>query len=214
MMAANPVIAATIIPARTSFAIPVTRPSSTAADDADAEHTDGCPAHVYPFSSKHTALQPSEETVLPSSHASEEVLIASPQTCVHLDLPHTKGGHDHPASTKLQSALHPSPLLVLPSSHCSRPASLESPQAVLQTLGFASVHVYPHFKEHKEGCPAHVYPFSSKHTALQPSEESVLSSSHASEEVLIPFPQTCVCVQLGPEKPSVHVVQIELPAYE
>jgi hypothetical protein len=176
----------------------VTRPSSAAADNADAEHTDGCPEHVYPFSSKHAALQPSVEAVLPSSHASEVVLIPSPQACVHPDLPHTKGGHDHPASTKLQSALHPSPLLMLPSSHFSRPASWESPQVVLQTLGCASEHVYPH---------------STEHTALQPSLETVLSSSHASEAVLIPSPQPCFFVQLGPEKPSAHA-QLELPAYE
>ncbi len=103
---------------------------------------------------------------------------------VHLDLPHAKGGHDHPASTELQSALHPSPLSVLPSSHFSRPASWESPQVVLQTLGRASEHVYPH---------------STEHTALQPSLAAVLPSSHASEVVLIPSPQTGV--QLGPEKP-------------
>jgi hypothetical protein len=67
--------------------------------------------------------------------------------------------------------------MVLPSSHVSFPASLESPQLVLQTLGCAAVQLYPH---------------STVHTVLQPSLAAVLPSSHASEEVLIPFPQMCI----------------------
>jgi hypothetical protein len=120
---------------------------------------------VYPHSTEHTALQPSLAAVLPSSHASEELLIPFPQACVQLDLPHAKGGHDHPASTELQSALHPSPLMVLPSSHVSMPASLESPQVVLQTCLEIAVP------------PEQVYPHSTVHPAEQPSPAAVLPSS-------------------------------------
>jgi hypothetical protein len=71
--------------------------------------------------------------------------------------------------------------MVLPSSHVSLPERLESPHVVLQTLGCAAVQLNPHSTAHPE---------------LQPSPAAVLPSSHPSEVVLIPFPQTSVQLDL------------------
>src|SRR5437764_247109 len=92
-----------------------------------------------PGSSVHVALQPSLETVLPSSHCSLPASTPSPHmgtaTAVQgPPLPPTLG-QVKPASTIVQSAVHPSPPIVLPSSHASPGSMWALPQTQMSTHG-------------------------------------------------------------------------------
>src|SRR5687768_7833212 len=76
--------------------------------------TNGVP-HVPPApdSIKHASLQPSPDSLLPSSHCSPPTTMPSPQ----------------PAVSLWQEPLQPSPVTRLPSSHCSEPSLMPSPHA-------------------------------------------------------------------------------------
>src|ERR1700722_7222982 len=117
--------------------------------------------HVYPVpvSSVQVELQPSPETVLPSSHCSCGNLRPSPQTAVQVP-PLQDGSTVHVGE-------HPSNGIRLPSSHCSEPSLTPSPQRVgWQTEMGAG------------GVEAQAKPGSILHVALQPSPETLFPSSH------------------------------------
>src|ERR1017187_2603033 len=98
--------------------------------------------HVQPVSMVHVELQPSPDTVLPSSHASCGNFSPSPHTAVHVPPLH------------LGSMVHvgeqPSYGMRLPSSHSSKPSFTPSPHTVRWQTDCGAV-----------GCVAHAKPGSS-----------------------------------------------------
>jgi hypothetical protein len=130
------------------------------------------PQHTYPGSTEHSALQPSPETELPSSHHSKPVLSPSPHVGVHV--PEV---HSHPSSG-VQKALHPSLERVFPSSHCSQPLINPSP------------HVGSHTLSESQNLE-HVHASSIVHELEHPSPSLSFPSSHPSQNTeIMPSPHT------------------------
>src|SRR5580693_8079799 len=132
-----------------------------------------------PVSSVQVELQPSPETVLPSSHCSCGNLRPSPQTAVQVP-PLQDGSTVHVGE-------HPSNGIRLPSSHCSEPSLIPSPQTVAWQTDMGDDPVVAQAK-----------PGSILQVELQPSPETVLPSSHWSVPSTIPLPQYASRVQSDP----------------
>lgn len=127
---------------------------------------DDPPTQLYPSSVVHDELQPSPETVLPSSHCAEN-LIPSPHVSLHAvaGLLATLVVHIKPVSF-FHVLLHPSWLRLLPSSHCSETESrMPSPQ------------IGEHMSARVAFPPTHAYPVSVLQLFVQPSPDTVLPSS-------------------------------------
>src|SRR5690606_34837819 len=124
-------------------------------------------------SRKHSAEQPSNGSVLPSSQLSAPSTMPFP----HSASVHVLGSPSHflPCST-LQRSEQPSPFSLLPSSHCSDAATNPSPQRAI------SRHGSPGAAQLKPGSTW-------RHWASQPSPDSSLPSSQASSDVNSPLPQ-------------------------
>lgn len=126
---------------------------------------------VYPVSIVHVLLHPSPGYILPSSQASLAATTLSPQVEVQ-----TEGSS--PVQVKSSSRVHAEEHPFIGSkfrvSQASSDAFLPSPQVDL----------------HVEGYPVQVKPNSISHMLLHPSPETVLPSSHYSEEEIIPSPHT------------------------
>src|SRR5580692_7712715 len=128
-------------------------------------------------------LQPSPETMLPSSHCSAPAMMPSPHA---LATHFVSGvGHCHPGSS-MHVDEQPSPDTALPSSHVSLPVTLPSPHLTVETHG-ASGWGQTKFA-------------SSWHSELQPSPETVLPSSHCSpmSRSTTPSPQNSIFLQAVP----------------
>src|SRR5690606_5435394 len=113
-----------------------------------------CPSQF--GSRRHSAEQPSNGRVLPSSQASAPSTTPSPQTVAA----HTLGAPSHllPSSTRQRSE-QPSPGSTLPSSHCSEGATTPSPQRAI------TMHGLPGSAQLKPGSSA-------RQVATQPSPDS------------------------------------------
>ena len=121
----------------------------------------------HPGSIMQSALQPSPEVVLPSSHSSSSSLRPSPHGEAQPEVPTQTG-------SARQSALQPSPPKTLPSSHDSSPSRTPSPQ----TVGWQAT---PGVGQAEPG--------STRHASLQPSPGMSLPSSQVSPPITMPSPQ-------------------------
>lgn len=144
------------------------------------------PAHVYPSSiAEQSPLQPSSETVLPSSHASEPTRLPSPHTATHVSLP-LKWPPEHVKPGSIwHVGLHPSPAIVLLSSHVSYECQRmrrPSPQRGRQLST-------PPTPEPSVTDELHSKPTSMRHSESQPSAPIVLLSSQLSAVLRMPLPQ-------------------------
>src|SRR5580692_10457317 len=88
---------------------------------------------VQPFSIWQVELQPSPETVFPSSHCSPVSMIPSPQTAVRLHLPPEHFG------SRVQVGEQPSYGMRFPSSHSSVPSTMPLPHTVFLQADFMAV---------------------------------------------------------------------------
>src|SRR5260221_350420 len=135
-------------------------------DAAGAWLTDG---QLQPVSIVQVELQPSPDSVLPSSHCSCGNFRPSPHTAVHVP-PLQRGSTPHQGE-------QPSYGLRLPSSHCSKPCTRRS----------------PHTSVEEHGAPGtwHTKNGSRRHVELQPSPPMPLPSSHCSPSPawITPSPQ-------------------------
>jgi len=174
----------------------------------------------YPTSTdRQSALHPSPDTKLPSSHTSSPVSIESPHVVEHTL--GSAGLHAYPHST-VHADEHPSPSTVLPSSHpsdvvitslphtswqvdtphagllhshpCSAPLQSSRHPSAAPPSSHASSPASiesPHVDEQLLGFSSlHVYPHSTVHADEHPSSDNVSPSSHPSPGVLTPFPHT------------------------
>ena len=121
----------------------------------------------HPGSSLQSALQPSPEVALPSSHSSPSSLRPSPHGEAQPEVPMQTG-------SARQSALQPSPPNTSPSSHDSSPSRTSSPQ----TVGWQAT---PGVGQAEPG--------STRHASLQPSPGMSLPSSQVSPPITMPSPQ-------------------------
>ena len=166
---------------------PAAAPAHSAHEASQAWHMsvlfDPPPEQMKPASILQAVLQPSPETLLPSSHVSEPTRRPSPQISAHVLLEvSVPPVHAYPGSIA-QALLHPSPDSVLPSSQPSKRLTRKpSPQLTEQMSSPPAP--LPNCAELEQRQPS-----STAHSASQPSPPIVLLSSHVSLDVRMPLPQ-------------------------
>lgn len=125
-----------------------------------------------------------------SSHYSEIVIIASPQTSTQVEA--VKGSppvQAHPGAFPEQSSKHFELGSLSPSSQTSEATRFPSPQKEVQT----------------EGDPVQDQPDSTMQKLSQPSRGVIEESSHCSDPVFTPSPQISVQVEAVVELPPIQV---------
>ena len=132
-----------------------------------------------PASIIHVFVQPSNETVLPSSHCSPDVMKLSPQTSTQVEaVVESPPVQFHPFTFPVQSLFHLSISSVSPSSQNSFPTLSPSPQISVHVVNVIAVLF------------VQLNPASIVQVAEHPSPGSMLLSSHPSSVVIKLSPHT------------------------